>query len=144
MVYLKKERKKRENLLSSINKFASFMNNKGIILEDREYLMYKNFLQKKKQIMKTSNIIEIMLGYVFTNYKPKTLFVCDHITTCLVRHKTNKILSHICGLTTSLDVVSDFELMSKMNNYKNVQWDRIVVFTNEESKLNAGEIIYVK
>lgn len=139
-----KQRKKRENFLSSMNKFTSFMIGKGITLNDREYLLYKEFLWKKKEIEKTDNWIEIMLGYIFTNFKPKTLFVCDHITACLVRHKANKILSHTCGISTSFDVVSDFELRSNINNYKNINWDRVVVCGIGQDDIRANEIIYIR
>ena len=138
-----KQRKKRENFLSSMNKFTSFMIGKGITLNDREYLLYKEFLWKRNQIEKTDNWIEMMLGYIFTNFKPKTLFVCDHITACLVRHKAKKILSHKCGITTSFDVVSDFELRCNINNYKNINWDRVVVYGNSKTTIHAKETIYI-
>ena len=146
MVYIR-QRKKRENFLSSMNEFTRFMSEKGIALDDREYLLYKKFLWKKKQIEETPNWIEIMLGYIFTNFKPKTIFVCDHITACLVRHKASKILSHNCGFETSLHVVSEFELKSSIYNYLDVDFDRIVVCagcsSNSESTLRANEIIYI-
>ena len=137
-------RQQRENFLSKMNEFTSFMIGKGITLTDREYLLYKEFLWKKKEIKETPNYIEMMLGYIFTNFKPKTLFVCDHVTASLVRYKASKLLSHNCGYGSSLHVISVFELHSNINNNNlDVVWDRLVLCGVGKVDIRANEIIYI-
>ena len=122
-----KRSKNYENLLDSCERFSSFINRKRIKLNDREFLNYKKFIHEKKNIPNSKNIIEILLGHIATEIKPKTLVICDHITSKIVRHKAKKYLNHNCSFHSGLDVISHHELKIYLNDYHRVQWDRVIV-----------------
>lgn len=123
--------------------FTSFINEKHLHLEDREYLLFKQFIRNKKTIEQTKNIIEILLGYIFTEKKPKTLIVCDHIMCRIIHHKTKKYLNHNCSIDSCFDAVSNYGLKMNMNQYHKIMWDRIIVFGTSEYLPLGKEVVAV-
>lgn len=120
--------KRRITYSNKCDKFTSFINNKNILLSDREFLSYKKFLWKPNTIQQSEHIIEILLGYFICDYKPKTLVICDHITSKIFRYKARHLLNHSCDINSCLHVVSKHELRTRMNEYHQQKWDRVVAF----------------
>ena len=138
-----KRSKNYENTLDSCERFSSFINRKRIKLNDREFLSYKKFIREKKNIQNSENIVEILLGYIATEIKPKTLIICDHITSKCVRHKAKKYLNHNCSFHSCFDVVSDHELKIYLNHYHRVNWDRVIVIGKCEYAPIAKDFVSV-
>ena len=120
--------KRRITYLNKCDKFTNFIYSKKILLSDREFLSYKKFLWKPNTIEQSEHIIEILLGYFICDYKSKTLVICDHITSKIFRYKAKHILNHSCDINSCLEVVSKHELRSRMNEYHQQKWDRVVTF----------------
>ena len=97
---------RRKNYLNQCDKFPKFINNKNIQLTDREFLAYKKFLWKKDTIVQSEHIIDILLGFLISDYKSKTLIVCDHVTSKIFRYKAKILLNHVCHINSCLEVVS--------------------------------------
>jgi hypothetical protein len=136
-------KQRRTKYINQCDKFTEFMNKKNIILGDREFLTYKNFLWKKRTIEQSQNIIEILLGYFICDFKDKTLVICDHITSKIFSYKTKCLLNHDCHIDSCLVVVSKHELLSNLNNYLQYDWDRVVIFGSCECVPPANKYVFV-
>ena len=134
---------RRNNYSNLCIKFTDFINNKNIRLTDREFLNYKKFLWKKNTIHESENIVDILLGYLISDYRPKTLIVCDHITTRIFIHKAKHLLNHTCSIDSSLEVVSKHYLYSNVNLYHQYDWDRVIVFGTCEYVPPAENFVFV-
>ena len=134
---------RRKNYLNQCDKFTNFINDKNIQLTDREFLAYKKFLWKKDTIVQSEHIIDILLGFIISNYKSKTLIVCDHITSKIFRYKAKNCLNHVCDINSCLEVVSKHELHSNLNLYHEYDWDRAVVFGSCEYVPPAENFVFV-
>lgn len=134
---------RRNNYEIQCVKFTEFINNKNIRLTDREFLNYKKFLWKKNTIHESDNIVDIILGHLISDYHPKTLIVCDHITTRIIIHKAKHLLNHTCSIDSCLEVVSKHELVSNLNLYHQYDWDRVIVFGSCEYVPPAEHFVFV-
>ena len=135
--------RRREKYLNECDKFTNFIQEKNIHLKDREFLTYRKFLWKKDEIEQSQNIIEILLGYFISEYKPKTLVVCDHVTSKIFRYRAKVLLNHSCKIDSCLEVVSKHELLSNLNLYHKFVWNRIVVFGTCEHIPSSQNLIFV-
>ena len=134
---------RRKTYTNQSEKFATFINNKNIRLTDKELLDYKKFLWKKNKLIQSKNIVEILLGYLISDYKPKTLIVCDHVTSRVISYKAKHLLNHECNINSCLEVVSNHNLHSNVNLYHQYNWDRVVVFGSCEYVPLAENFVFV-
>jgi len=125
------------------DKFTNFINSKNILLSDREFLSYKKFLWKPNTIQQSEHIIDILLGYFICDYKSKTLVICDHITSKIFRYKAEHLLNHSCHINSCLEVVSEHKLRTRMNEYHQQKWDRVVVFGGGQLMPPAENYVFV-
>ena len=134
---------RRKNYLKQCDKFTEFINKKNIFLKDREFLSYKKFLWKTDTIEQSEHVIEILLGYLICNYRPKTLIVCDHVTSKIFSYKAKHLLNHTCNIDSCLEVVSKQKLFSNLNLYHQYDWDRVVVFGSCDYVPPADKFVFV-
>lgn len=135
--------RRREKYLNECDRFTKFIKEKKIYLKDREFLTYRKFLWKKDRIATSQHIIEILLGYFISEYKPKTLVICNHITSKIFRYRAKLLLNHSCSIDSCLEVVSKHELLSNLKLYNTFVWNRIVVFGTCERIPSSQNLIFV-
>lgn len=135
--------RRRENYIKQCDKFTNFIYDKNIILTDKEFLNFKQFLWKKKCLKQSKNIVEILFGYLISDFKHKTLIVCDHVTSKIITHKAKEILNHKCDIDSCLEVVSNHELHSNLNLYHQYDWNRVVVFGSCEYVPPGENFVFV-